>query len=231
MKRKILNAIIILPVLTAMAFFAGCNYKSPDLFPDTAEDTFRLNGLTLTVADGSFYADSLVRGNTVSITAAAVNAANDTYTLTFSVKDGAGTLNASAYEAVWESPYKNSTYTIYITATDGNDTSSAVCSIDVTNSAPTIDQVIYSLTTSAGNSISVTVSDPDTVPETILSLSIAPDTGTVIPGSAEIHNSSGTGAFLWMPDGVTKGTTVSFEIVVVDDNPNTVTKTEQFYYE
>ncbi|MCD6578155.1 hypothetical protein J7L48_01625 [bacterium] len=207
----------------------SCNLQVDDTFPDTENNQIKITKITLSDKNGSG-SGTIIRANTIMLTIEVDNFDN-TYTTSFKVSENTGILNVlSPNSAVWTSPYKDDIYHIYVYATDNKNTSTGVCIIDVQNTLPQItNKSVFLTSTSAGNSVTVSASDPDTEPATTLSIIVVPNTGAITPVSQTVSN-SGTVTFDWSPTNVAISQTINLSISAVDDNPNTASDTISFYY-
>ena len=224
--------------LSSISFFAmlifvfgllSCNMKANTTFPNTENNQIMITKISISDKNGNG-SGNIIRANTVMVSIEVANYDN-TYSTTFNVKENTGTFsNITKNSAIWTAPYKGGTYHINVYATDNKNTSTGICTINVQNHLPQItNKSVFLTSTSAGNSVTVSASDPDTEPATTLTVNVIPNTGAITPVSQTINN-SGTLTFAWDPTNVVSSQTINLTIYAVDDNPNTSTDTISFYY-
>ncbi|MCK5224881.1 hypothetical protein KAR04_08915 [Candidatus Calescamantes bacterium] len=229
MIRNIKNITFVFALLMLMIGFLSCNYQAELNFPDTSGEQIIIKSITYGESSGSGDG-TIVRANTITFTLVVENAENDTFTITWINNNDSTTLSENGVSAEWTAPYASGEYYVHGYAYDGADTAAAICKITVTNTLPEIVDINYLATTTGNNTINVTVSDKDTFPETTLNVAVVADTGTITELGTTVIN-SGVADFIWLPAGCAEGITVSLTIDVLDDNPNTVTQTIEFYYQ
>jgi hypothetical protein len=217
MKKKIGNLLIISLFIIALTY-VGCNYEANTTFPDTTKISF-----TYLENDGS-NDGTITKENTIGISIE-ITDWSESYTVSWSEEETS--FNSSGKAITWKAPKEKGIYHFNVHAYDGKETITAVCNITVKNNSPVIEDTTFDTVT---NILSVTASDPDTDPETLLNINVKADSGTLTPSSDTVTN-SGTRNFAWAPNGCPLDNTVTLTINVVDDNPQTTTGTISFFYQ
>ena len=226
MKNRILKILVLFLAISTVAFLS-CNLDVEDDFPNDG-DQIQISGFNFQNRYGE---DTSVieKGNTVTVSVDVVNAENNTYTLTFDPQNDTGTY--SGYEYTWTAPVNGDDYYLDIYATDGTNTTVAVCKLTVYNSYPLfVENDTYYDTTPAPDRFYFHVTDPNTFPATNLRITMEadPETGTITPSEFTGSNDV-TNYFEWATAGVTGGQTIIFTIYAADEE-NTTTKTIEVFY-